>query len=348
MPFYNRKQEIDQIKAVLSEEPNIVHFVYGPINSGKTALLMKVFEELPENYQVFYVNFRWKDVQSVDDLVRVLFRVKRGVISDETKEFVKVFLKAGADILSRLKGIPIPENVFNLLFMGKNKVEDVFAFLEEYFEEVKASGYYPVLVVDEMQTVKEVVNAAGRSVVAGLFNFFIGMTKERHLCHCLCATSDCLFIEDVYCNARLEGRAKYILVDDLAREEAFKVYEMFGFKDKGLVWDYIMGKFGDMVILYDWKKQGYTEERALKEMLKTEAGKLRMIEGYIFENHDDAERIWGYLKNFKDSWEYYVDIKSEKRYLSFWVERNVLFYNPVEGTLRPQSRLIQRAIKDLL
>ena len=61
MPFYNREREIEGMKAVLSGEPNLFYFVYGPINSGKTALLMKVFEELPEEYRVFYINFRWRE-----------------------------------------------------------------------------------------------------------------------------------------------------------------------------------------------------------------------------------------------------------------------------------------------
>ena len=84
MFFYNRCKEIDELKGVLSGEPNLVYFVYGPINSGKTALLTKVFEELSKEYQVFYVNFRWRDVQNIDDLMRMLFQVKRVVISDET------------------------------------------------------------------------------------------------------------------------------------------------------------------------------------------------------------------------------------------------------------------------
>ena len=87
--FVDREKEKRELKAVLSGRPNLVYFVYGPINSGKTALLMRVFEELPEECVVFYINFRWRDVQTVEDLIRVLFKVKRGRISEETKEFIK-------------------------------------------------------------------------------------------------------------------------------------------------------------------------------------------------------------------------------------------------------------------
>ncbi len=67
--FVNREKEKRELKAILSGRPNFVYFVYGPINSGKTALLMKVIEELPDDYVVFYINFRWRDVQTIDDLI---------------------------------------------------------------------------------------------------------------------------------------------------------------------------------------------------------------------------------------------------------------------------------------
>jgi AAA+ ATPase superfamily predicted ATPase len=104
---------------------------------------------------------------------------------------------------------------------------------------------------------KDEINAGGKPLLGKLFNFMVRLTKETHLCHVLCATGDCLFIEDVYNNARLEGRARYILVDDLSKESAFRIYKEFGFEDKELVWEYIGGKIGDMVILFEEKEQGY-------------------------------------------------------------------------------------------
>ena len=219
--FVDREKEKREVKAVLSGRPNLVYFVYGPINSGKTALIIKVFEELPEKYVAFYINFRWRQVNSIEDLIEVLFEVRYGEEKRAVKEFIKGVLKealkTGGKALERFKGIPISEGLFDVLFGKAKKVENVFRYLERVFEGIREEGYQPVLVLDEMQTVKDVINATGKSVLAGLFNFLIGMTKEKHLCHCLCATSDCLFIEDVYRNARLEGRAKYLLVDDLGK-----------------------------------------------------------------------------------------------------------------------------------
>ncbi len=348
MRFYNREKEIREVKAVLSDEPNLVYFVYGPINSGKTALLMRVFEELPEDYVVFYFNFRGFNIQNVEDLIKVLFEVEYGKGKEAIKEIIREFLKKGKELIEEPVGIPIPEKLFDYLFGKEKKSEDVFKYLEQLFREVVRNKKTPVFVLDELQSIKEIINTAGRPLISELFNFMVRLTKETHLCHCLCATSDCLFIEKIYSNARLEGRAEYLLVDDLEKKEAFEVYEKFGFEDRELVWDYIGGKFGDIIKLFERKKRGFKEEIALKGMLKDTVGKLKMMEGEIFEKYEDAEDIWGYLKEFGKVEEREVDFKKERRKLFFWVEKNVLFYNPVEGTVRPQSRLIQRAIEELL
>ena len=350
MPFYNREDDIRRMKAVLSGEPNLVYFVYGPINSGKTALLNHVFDLLPDNYRIFYINFRGRLVQTVEDLVRVMFQVKRGIISERTRDFLKEVLTGGAKVLGKLKGIPIPENIFEILFKRVDKVEDIFAYLEDYFGEIVESNLIPVLVLDEIQTIKEIVNAKGELVLSNLFNFMVRLTKETHLCHCLCSTSDCLFIEEIYANAHLEGRTRYLLVDDLPKEKAFEVYEKFGFKDKKLVWDYINGKPGDMVRLFEMKKEGYPEKEALSEMLKDEIGRLEWILDLIEEEEKAAppvKEIKQLLEKFKEKEvRPYKEVKGKA--LKFLISENILFYNPLEGTVRPQGRLIKRAIEEVL
>ncbi len=349
--FVNREKEIKQIKALLSGRPNLVYFVYGPINSGKTALLMKVFDELPENYVIFYFNFRGFHIQKVEDLVKVLFEVEYGKEKEEVKEIIKDFLKKGTKkIIEEAKGIPIPERLFDYLFGKEKRSEDVFRYLEQLFKEVVRNNKRPVFVLDEMQTIKELINTAGKSVIHELFNFMVRLTKETHLCHCLCATSDCLFIEDIYINARLEGRAEYVLVDDLNKDLTLKIYEEFGFENKELVWDYIGGKFGDMIKLFEKKKQGEEEIYALKMMLEDTIGKIEWMLDLIEEGSKKGppvEEIISILKKFKDKEKRkYKEVKGKA--LKFLIEENILFYNPIERCVKPHSRLIQKAIKEFV
>ncbi len=259
-------------------------------------------------------------------------------------------MKGTAKAVEKFKGIPIPEKVFDYLFVDSRKVEDVFRYLEDVFEEIVNSGYKPIFVLDEMQSIKEVINASGRPVISELLNFMVRLTKETHLCHSLCATSDCLFIEDVNANARLEGRARYILVDDLNREESFRAYEEFGFENKELIWDYIAGKIGDMVRLYEMIKEGYGEEEALKEMVKDERGKLK----WMLRMLEEGEKEGPPVEEIKKVFELFIGeelIEEEKikgKVLKFLIEKNVLFYNPLESTVRLQSRLLRHAIRELV
>jgi AAA+ ATPase superfamily predicted ATPase len=237
-------------------------------------------------------------------------------------------------------------------------VEDIFKYLERVFELVVEENYKPVLILDEMQTIKEIVNTAGKPVISGLFNFLIGITKEKHLCHCLCATSDCLFIDMVYNNARLEGRAEYILVDDLDKDSAIRVYEEFGLEDKKLVWDYIGGKIGDMIKLFERKKRGYSEKDALEMMLLSEVDKLdellrrikRVKKKVVFEGEEieiEESGLRESLSVFKFEEEVRKDV-IDIVYRNFLIEQNILFYNPLTGRVRPQSRLLWRAIKEVM
>jgi hypothetical protein len=167
-----------------------------------------------------------------------------------------------------------------------------------------------------------------------------------------------LFIEDVYSNARLQGRAEYILVDDLEKEEAFKVYDEFRFEGKEKIWEYVGGKIGDMIKLFEKKKRGYLEEEALRRILKDEVAHLdgileRMGSGrkmFYFRGENimiDIDMIKEILKKFKNR-EKISKGEIDPIYRNYLVFENILFYNPLEGAVRPQSRLLWRAIREVM
>ena len=355
MPFFNREEDIRQVKAVLSGEPNFIYFVYGPINSGKTALLTKVAEELPENYRIFYINFRGFE-GGYPKFTRAFFELGDNNLWKKLKSKMSVVAAAVEYVEKVAKkintAIELPGEIIRMLQMGGDDPEkiDLFHYLERLMERFKKDGKKPVLILDEMQVLKDELNAVGQPLLARLFNFAVRMTKETHLCHVLCATSDCLFVDLVYSSARLEGRSKYILIDDLDKDSAFEVYERFGFEEKDLVWEYIGGKVGDMVSLFEEKKRGFSEKEALQRMLKDTVMKLEWMLDSIEEGEKagpDVKEIKKLLEKFKESDEKeYREVKG--KVLKFLIEENILFYNPLTGTVRPQSRLLWRAIKELM
>ena len=56
--FHNREKELKELMDILNVEPSLITFIYGPINSGKNALINHLIEHLPEVFVVFYINLR--------------------------------------------------------------------------------------------------------------------------------------------------------------------------------------------------------------------------------------------------------------------------------------------------
>ena len=185
--FHDRELETKEIMDILDSEPSLVTFVYGPINSGKTALVTHLIDRLPENYVVFYINLRGKFISNYDDFVRALFKLEREKL--EYKEILKTISEVSLKSL-KFAGIPVTEGVLDLFFKEKT-YEDVFEFLENYFNEI-AENKVPVLIIDELQVIGDL--KIDGLLIYKLFNFFVRLTKELHLAHVFVMTSDSLFI----------------------------------------------------------------------------------------------------------------------------------------------------------
>jgi uncharacterized protein len=346
--FFDREREQEELTSILSARPNLIYFVYGPINSGKTCLLVETLDSLPSEIVPFYINLRGRDVSTTGEFLNVLFDVDEDESAKTERAFISDVISMGLKMLERFSGIPIPNKTFGQLFRDKDKGKDAFKYLEKFFAEMVGGGLKPVFLIDELQMIKEIANAGGRPLLDKLFNFMVRMTKETHLCHCLVATSDSLFVEEIHGSARLEGRSQYFKVDDLNKDLSMQVYDKFDFQDKELAWDYIGGKFGDMVMLQSWLNRGFGFKESLDKMLQGEVWRLRMIEAQI-EGSKSTGRKWAseLLRSFKEKDIVSFDPNEMMEEAYFWINHNVLFLDIPIGLLRPQGRLMQKAIGEL-
>jgi len=71
--FFDKEAEKQEIMNILRIEPQLINFIYGPINSGKTTLITDLIEELPENYVVFYTTLRRRYFSNNIGFLRDLF-----------------------------------------------------------------------------------------------------------------------------------------------------------------------------------------------------------------------------------------------------------------------------------
>ncbi len=328
MKFWDREKEKKWLKHYLLTEPNAILFVYGPKSSGKTTLLMKVVEELSQkDLKVYWYDLRGKVISGYEDVLRVFFREKG-------------WGKRVLDGISKV--LKIDMNFFELdgreLLKVVNKELDAFEIMEGRLSEDKSDGKRPVIVFDELQKLKDIYLNGGsqRPLIKELFNFFVRLTKVLHLSHVIVMTSDTFFIEQVYFDSTLENTSRYYLVDyfdddtakdiliseGLTESEAEKVVEISG----GVPW-----------ILREVIKSEEPSE-VVNDLYKQTRSKMIELVGF-------DEKYMSILKALIDGKDLY-GVKDEA--VKELVEREILFMDPVEGEIRFQTKMHERAAKELL
>jgi len=332
--FHDREKEIQEIMRILRAPPNLITFVYGPINSGKSSLMDKVARELKEGYVVFYVDLRERFVKNYDDFVRVLFKVHRRKVRD-----YKAFL---AKVLEdfNFEGLPIPKNILTELLRSSD-VEDVFEYVITVFETVKKKGKTPVLILDELQVIGDL--KINDLLIYRLFNLFVSITKKRHLAHVFAITSDSLFIEKVFNEAMLHGRCRYLLVDDFDYETTVSFLRKHGFSEEEieLAWNYLGGK---PVYLVEVVKEKDRLKEFCEELLII---RKRQIKDLLYSLDDKFRKsVLDILSQFKDNdsitYEYLTNG------LTWCIKNNILFLDPTNEIIKPQSRIDLLVIRRVL
>ncbi len=374
MKFFNREKEINKILSIIEGEPNNIYFIYGPLNSGKSTLIREVITNRLDKskYIPFFIDFRTRNILNVDNFIECLFEVDEKSKIDDFREYAKSLadlLIGGSEEISKYYlGMPIkiPKPFFDKIFNKKDKSADVYQYIEYLFAKLNENGKKPILIFDELQMIREITLNGNRLLLWSLFQFLVALTKVQHLCHVFCLSSDSLFIEYVYTTGELEGRADYILVDDFDKETAIKFMDFLSEEilnkklsdeDKELIYSYVGGK--PILIIKVVDKLRYEDlKEILDQMLKEEIQKLRHFlkdldyiksrvnieDEFIEINKEDIIEA---LRLFKDNYEI-SDDKIPKPVYIYLVKRNILFLNPVEGTLKPQSFLTWNAIKRIL
>ncbi|CAB3289806.1 protein of unknown function [Methanocaldococcus lauensis] len=228
-------------------------------------------------------------------------------------------------------------------------LNDVFAKINESINSVIREGKKPILVIDELQKLKNIYFNDGKSLLSELFNLFVHLTKVKHLCHVICLTSDTLFIEEIYNNSTLKNASEYYLIDWLSKEVIKMILREEGFSEEEINYavNYISLPY-EITQLINNKKLGLTVEETIKQWINIEADKIK----YLIDNTElDEEMIYKVLSKFKDSISinYKKDVKkTEMPYLKFLIKNEILFYDVINGIIKPTSLIEWFAIRELL
>lgn len=275
MKFVNRQSEMQYVTSYLSREPNSLLFIYGPKSSGKSVLLQKIVGDLPADR--FIVNF---------------MNLREVLIYDFTTFLDTFFPKT---LYGKVKDVA-DGVTFNIGFFGLNvddeKIvkQNPFKVMGDKLRAACARGKQPVIVLDEIQILKNIYVNSTRYLLDELFNLFVSLTKTGHVAHVVVATSDSYFIEELYNHAKLKKTMELYLVDHLSQSAVSEWLTGEGLtaSDIDMVWHYLGGCPWEIQQFLQKRDRYDTLEEACIFFVNDEYGKLV---DYAFKMESHKEKI---------------------------------------------------------
>ncbi len=339
-PFVNREEEEQFLLDWFSEVPQRILWVYGPKSSGKTTLISYVLENHFVKNKMFwikYFNLRETFITSYDSFLDTFFaEVEKGESERGAKIGIDVF-GFKTEVYEKIKRKEI--NLFK-------------AFIAELEKLVKKNKKC-VIIIDEIQKLRDVYikNTNGeKELLKEFLNLCVSLTKERHLSHVLILTSNTVFIERIYNDAKLKATSEFIKIDHLSKNQVKTWLKWEGLKNKEieLVWEYLGGAISFILKILSYYKKG----KDLKDILNKEKWlAYTEIVDYLTDfEKEDKETFLKVAKHIVNNGFYSIEniTKKEKELLQKWAEKEILFYDPLELKVTGNSKIYEKGLELLL
>ena len=347
VPFVDREEEIKFFVDWFGEAPQRILFVYGPKSSGKTTVIEYVVEKklltekewwIKGKYWVKYLNLRGKLITSYRSFLEALIVPEE--VYEETIE-TNVNLTLGLISLDTRK-----------IEQVKEKKRNLFDVLMEEIEK-ESRKKKPILIIDEIQKLRDVYIENGngeRELLKEFLNFCVRLTKETHLCHVVILTSNTVFVERIYNDAKMKLTSDFKKIGHLERRKVHEWLGIEGLKDKEieLVWEYLGGCIPLILKMLGYYQRGVNLEEYLEEQKWLAYSE---IVDYLTELEDKERELFikiaeEIVKNGFYSLEKIK--KEEKKLLQKWAEKEILFYDPLELKVTGNNRIYEKGMELLL
>ena len=239
--FINRKEELKYLNSWICQKPDSILFLFGPKSSGKTTLIMKFIEKSinNKNFDIKHFNLREIFIGNYSDFIQAFFEVNYSNSKEDVKEKreynLKLF-KLSKEILKSLE----------------EKKLDPFVVMKKELAKLSKKGKRSIIIIDELQALEDIYLNGQRDLLKELFNFFVAITKESHLCHVIIASSDGYFINRIYDDSKLRKTSIFFEVDylnekntkywlsNLKEESSITSYTLTN-NQKNIIWKYFGG-----------------------------------------------------------------------------------------------------------
>ena len=206
--FINRKEELEYLNSWISQRPDNILFLFGPKSSGKTTLIMKFIEKSinMKGFDIKHFNLREIFIGNYSDFIQAFFEIKYPKSKEDIKEKreynLKLF-KLSKEVLKSLE----------------EKTLDPFVVMKKELVKISEKGKRSIIMIDELQALDDIYLNGQRELLKELFNFFVAITKESHLCHVIIASSDGYFINRIYEDSKLKKTSAFFEVDYLNEKD---------------------------------------------------------------------------------------------------------------------------------
>jgi len=197
--FVDREKEINFFLGYFKTNPKRVMWVYGPKSTGKTTLIEYILEKRldPKAYNIKYLNFRRTLISSFDNFVESFIEEKD--IDESQTELNRNYNLFGLFKLEAKTLKNIKENRKNL-----------FNYLIEELSKEKRKN---IFIVDEIQSLQDIYMNGNKKLLNEFLNFCVALTKETHLSHVLILTSNTIFLNLIYNNAKMKATSDFKFID---------------------------------------------------------------------------------------------------------------------------------------
>ncbi|WP_022670707.1 ATP-binding protein [Hippea alviniae] len=344
--FIDRDKEIKFLLERFNEVPDEILWLYGPKSCGKTTLIEYVvekelfedFENLKprDNYWVRYVNLRGKLISSYGTFFESFIK------SEEDYE-VQKSISAGVSIaVITLKA--------EVLKQVKERKKDLFdALIDELYKKVKKENKKPILIIDEIQTLEEIYINGERELLKEFLNFCVRLTKETHLSHVVILSSNTIFINRIYNEAKLKETSTFYKIDHLDKDTVFEYLDYHKIpKDKqNLIWDYLGGSIYRLQKFLRDKNKLDSIEEYLKEQVNLAFSEIKHI--FIMEMENEEIDIFKQIaKTIAENGFYLLKDKEDKKFVkvvSSMSQKEILFFDPLSDKIKGNNRLYEKAFE---
>ncbi|MGC8649463.1 MAG: ATP-binding protein [Hydrogenobaculum sp.] len=344
--FIDRDKDIKFFMDRFQTRPERILWIYGPKSAGKTTLIEYIIEnELFEDFErlkpkdsfwVKYINFRRYAVINYDSFLKTFIKPESTDISFESKINLGIFqLKA------------------NILKKIEEKEVDLFNALIDQIDKI-AKTKKPIIIIDEIQTLQDIYINGEKELIKEFLNFLVSLTKELHLAHVIILSSNTIFIDQIYNDAKLKVTSDFYKIDHLSYEDTHEWLKEEGFKDDevAFIWDYLGGCIPYLYEIITKKDKienlkAYLDEKAF--LAYTE-----IADFIIRKNTKEEDEIFRMIaKEILKNGYFILDPNMEKRkeimdVIDKWAQKEIFFYDPKSLKVNGNNRTYEKGMEILL